>query len=584
MAKGKITHLMNDNGEVIYPITSSELVYTKNGRTTVNEVLEDVKKSLDTIMVNVRDFGATGVGIIDDTRAFQEAFKLAYEKGSVNIYVPAGTYLIDGFIDLYSNTYVKFDAGAKIIKSDKATTSYVFTCGREADKGTTGYGGGCKNVTIEGGHFEGYFDTNIGISFTFNHMQNFKISNAIFYKSITGGHIFDLAGCDNIVIENCEFIGWKPTDGRGFTEVIQIDNSTSDALSNRFSNYDSLPTKNVYVDKCKFLPIYDENNNIIHPAPNPIGSHSYVPSFHFKNINFTNNHVENVEKTNIGTGHTGGGIRFYAIDGLNVVGNKFINTKGFNSYGVSVQCTAIDDQILGSKNINIRDNYFEGFNYGESNVNAVVRIFGADSAFVENIIIDNNEFVNCHGGFQDKDQNKYPDLIYLEKTSCVKVINNKCSIVKKLLRIANSDDVIVQSNTVYYGFYIPISCESVTNFRIDNNYFYGCGCVFYGNSITDVKITNNICEETQDYLSSSYGGVICAKEALNIIVSNNTVKRNAEIANNFKYVYYFYTGSKNIIASSNISVGYGSTVTDIFKVTSSENVYVDSASKADFIL
>lgn len=50
-------------------------------------------------MVNVRDFGAVGDGVADDTSAIQAAISACYASGET-LYIPTGTYLISDTLDL----------------------------------------------------------------------------------------------------------------------------------------------------------------------------------------------------------------------------------------------------------------------------------------------------------------------------------------------------------------------------------------------------------------------------------------------------------------------------------------------------
>lgn len=60
---------------------------------------------------NVRDYGATGNGVTDDTNAIQAALDAARDAGGGRVYIPAGTYILagsgdasDGALRVYSNT------------------------------------------------------------------------------------------------------------------------------------------------------------------------------------------------------------------------------------------------------------------------------------------------------------------------------------------------------------------------------------------------------------------------------------------------------------------------------------------------
>jgi polygalacturonase len=65
------------------------------------------------VLLNVRDFGAKGDGIVVDTAAFQVALDRCAALGGGEVLVPAGDYLIGG-IQLRSNTTLRLDAAATL--------------------------------------------------------------------------------------------------------------------------------------------------------------------------------------------------------------------------------------------------------------------------------------------------------------------------------------------------------------------------------------------------------------------------------------------------------------------------------------
>ena len=65
---------------------------------------------------NIRDYGAVGDGIHNDTFAIQAASDACYEAGSGIIYIPAGDYLSSS-VRIYSNTTIHLDVGARILLS-----------------------------------------------------------------------------------------------------------------------------------------------------------------------------------------------------------------------------------------------------------------------------------------------------------------------------------------------------------------------------------------------------------------------------------------------------------------------------------
>src|SRR5690606_31192986 len=56
---------------------------------------------------NVKDYGAVGDGITDDTDAFQAALDEARVNGGGTVYVPAGRYHIASHLTVYDNTEIR---------------------------------------------------------------------------------------------------------------------------------------------------------------------------------------------------------------------------------------------------------------------------------------------------------------------------------------------------------------------------------------------------------------------------------------------------------------------------------------------
>ena len=67
--------------------------------------------------LNIKDFGAVGDGVADNTLAFKNAIEQCHKNNGGRIIVPAGTYLT-GPIHLRSNIDLHLDAGASIVFND----------------------------------------------------------------------------------------------------------------------------------------------------------------------------------------------------------------------------------------------------------------------------------------------------------------------------------------------------------------------------------------------------------------------------------------------------------------------------------
>jgi hypothetical protein len=76
---------------------------------------------VDSMVINVQEYGAKGDGITDDSSAIQKAFDTVTKRKS-NVYFPSGTYMINPNRDLliHSNTNVFGDGASSIIKANNA--------------------------------------------------------------------------------------------------------------------------------------------------------------------------------------------------------------------------------------------------------------------------------------------------------------------------------------------------------------------------------------------------------------------------------------------------------------------------------
>lgn len=90
---------------------TAQLQSAKEPKTAVESV--PPKRAL---ILNIRDFGATGDGTTKDTAAIQQAIDRCSVLGGGEVLVPAGNYLT-GAIALRSNTLVRLEKGANILGS-----------------------------------------------------------------------------------------------------------------------------------------------------------------------------------------------------------------------------------------------------------------------------------------------------------------------------------------------------------------------------------------------------------------------------------------------------------------------------------
>lgn len=277
----------------------------------------------------------------------------------------SGTYKIDGSIIMGSNVEI---VGKKNVTL-KAAGPYA--CMYPSFK--KGYSGGIHDVSWENISFDG----GSAKAFTTQmvHAKNITYRNCTFKEmQPTLGHVFDLDGSSNIKILNCSFIGRGSTvsENSSYKEAIQLDYAYYNGLSVRSycDGLDGLPTKNVTVKNCKFLPLM-KNKKLIDYAPIPIGSHSQLQGNGITDVKFTDNRIIYPLKSTSGGQAT---IDFLGVSNV-VVKNNVIKyaVNSASKYAIQVRSqmyssvlsvTKEDNDLIKfgviNKNVTIEENEVSG--------------------------------------------------------------------------------------------------------------------------------------------------------------------------------------------------------------------------------
>jgi parallel beta-helix repeat protein len=152
--------------------------------------------------VNVKDYGAQGDGVANDTSALNTAFSTACVS-SDNVYIPAGTYLIDSLDTLHGCGVSFYGDGSdnSILKLRSATKPAIWTL-----IGTPAQALSIKDVALDGGHMTG-----AGLSI--EQYQAVVISRVFLHDFGTPGYALGHKGNnDGLYVRNIENV--RITDSR----------------------------------------------------------------------------------------------------------------------------------------------------------------------------------------------------------------------------------------------------------------------------------------------------------------------------------------------------------------------------------
>ncbi|WP_224279158.1 right-handed parallel beta-helix repeat-containing protein [Nocardioides lacusdianchii] len=224
---------------------TTALVETPSSLTT--QALSSRYARQDRRALNVKDFGAKGDGITNDSPAFQAAFDEAEARGGARVDVPDGTYNIGTGLQIGSNTHLDLDSGAVLLRGTSAYANMI----RNKSDGSIGGYDASKNITISGGVIDGN---------GFNHTTNCTLVGFAHAKGITirdmrmtnlsgTWHCVELNGVQHGQILNCEFDNSLDVFS---TELVQIDLMKDSAVWPWFGPYDNTPCNNIIVSGCYF--------------------------------------------------------------------------------------------------------------------------------------------------------------------------------------------------------------------------------------------------------------------------------------------------------------------------------------------
>lgn len=328
------------------------------------------------IIVSVRDFGAVGDGVTDDTAAFQAA--MDYARGTFGqggeVVITEGDYWFAGTAIIRDRVSLR-GVGWPIIRRKFGDVRYSLFA--VLSEGRTGYGSGASNWTATGIEFRGSFKAGVersACAFAMHHGQNIEIYGNRFIEMHAKGHVIDLGGCDNVNVHDNVFMGMQKLDGSGVAECIQFDQSKKGSLSHPDADgsYDGLMSRNITIENNKFLPLTVDG--VWYPASNIGGMHTTREGVYYENLKILNNYVE--DPILVTADSLRGNIHLQGAKGVIIRGNKFKSTRGGNTKLISARTVVVGNPVGQDPNIEqpvttipaqgcidvlIENNDFEGF-------------------------------------------------------------------------------------------------------------------------------------------------------------------------------------------------------------------------------
>lgn len=386
----------------------------------------------DRVNINVKDFGAIGDGVTDDSPAIQKILDRAPAEG-ITLIFPDGVYRIKKYLVVYANTHIVMSPRTVLLRGHGGG---FFKNGKTGDmyKGYEGNG----NIHIEGGTLDGNV---LEFPFGFNHTgwchaTNLSFTN-ITFKDVITNHFMDINACKDVLIDNCRFLGYRDgtTDqSRGFAEAIQLSQHTLLGYSD-FGEFDGLPCINVTVRNCYFG---SSGTTGMGPVATGVGNHGAVHDIYCQNIT-----VDNC----VFDGMTYSGVRNFKFKDMTVSNCQFNNCmRGVsfsNADGIGLSSTDVNGVQTGrpqsGSNMSIKGCTFK--NTKKEHIYIAGWEKDGIVAKVDSIMVTDNNFES-----QNTDNSS---AVYLSFVHNANFVNNIFKSTHRVFYVNNVSSLFIDNNKSY---------------------------------------------------------------------------------------------------------------------------------------
>ncbi|MBT2736170.1 right-handed parallel beta-helix repeat-containing protein [Bacillus sp. ISL-7] len=438
---------------------------------------------------NVKDSGAIGDGVADDTVIIQSALDKASTLAFPSkVVIPAGTYKLTAellikkntYLELHPNAVLKRSHNGNIIRNYRTTDSFA------------GYNGN-GNIVIDGGTFDcngaNFTTTCNGIALA--HAEHIQIRN-ITIKDVVNGHAIEATGIRHWSVRNSKFLGYKDTDTTHYyNEAIQVELTNEAGYVGNLDDY--TPSHFGVVEGCYFA---NSGTSGFSPYPCGVGAHGAAANIWYDYISVINNTFEACSYW---------AVRPFKWSNAIVQGNKMKNCAGgvYVANPATGSESAKDSNGVGQPaqptyNVIIVENIMTGLT-GDG-----IKLEGQSDAYITRMKVADNvmDSLTGRGVYM-----KYVSHSMVEG-NVINGATNNGMFIDYCASIDFNDNRI--SNVNFYGFNIAGTNTALTfiNNRITNpsqatdNQYDG---FIISNGNSDVRLNNNRVRTESGKLKARYG-------------------------------------------------------------------------------